>query len=456
MLIYSTRFKVKDTFTKEQFVKSLIKWCTEKDHPMHGLEKHKPDLTFSAADGNQTIEVIHADAVGIIAARQISVTSKGNWTVDAVLNYVNNTLSVYMDHSMSESAESFNIHRRPPWLINQIIDDGFAEDNLGFELRKRAVTLEEADKDKLTAAIGSSDTNALPFVYLSSASSINADSLARKLAGLAVVVSDPGDVLYSLDPACYPAPIYVLIPHKGAVPVAFGNYPFHRDIIHTVADYLNSRAYDKLETWEGVNGELLRLRSQETIENLRARSEDNEFSKSYLEELEAENEEYSKKYEKLAEEFQKLKLENERLHYRLESYSGAGHPIIVSGHENDLYPNEQREVIIDCLKDYLDKTVQSVSRRADILRSIIDANHVEGIPDKYRKIIKAAFDGYKKFDCAKIMDALRETGIIVVDHTGHYKVQYHGDPRYIYEASATASDHRAGKNAASIINNLMF
>ena len=74
---------------------------------MHGLEKHKSDLTFSAADGNQTIEVIHADAVGIIAARQISVTSKGNWTVDAVLNYVNNTLSVYMDHSMSESAESF-------------------------------------------------------------------------------------------------------------------------------------------------------------------------------------------------------------------------------------------------------------------------------------------------------------------------------------------------------------
>ena len=456
MLIYSTRFRVKDTFTREQFVNSLIKWCTEKDHPMQGLENHKTDLTFSATDGNQTIEVIHADMAGIIAARQMSVTSKGNWTVDAVLNYMNNTLSVYMDHSMSESSESFNIHRRVPWLINKIIEDGYADDNLGFPLNTSAVTLEETDKDKLTAAITSSDTYALPFVYLSAASRINADSLALKLAGLAVVINDPGNVLFSFDPTHYPAPIYVLIPHKGAAPVAFGDYPFHRDMIHTVADYLNSRAYDKLETWEGVNGEILRLRSQETIENLKARSDENEFSKSYLEELEAENVEYSKKYEKLAEEFQKLKLENERLHYRLESYSGTGNTIIVSGNENDLYPNEQREIIIDCLKDYLDKTVKCASRRADILRSIIDANHVEGIPDKYSKIIKTAFDGYTKFDCAKIMDALKETGIIVVDHTGHYKLQYHGDPRYIYEASATASDHRAGKNAASIIINLMF
>ena len=34
MLIYSTRIKVKNTFTKEQFVKSVIKWCMEKDYPM--------------------------------------------------------------------------------------------------------------------------------------------------------------------------------------------------------------------------------------------------------------------------------------------------------------------------------------------------------------------------------------------------------------------------------------
>ncbi|SFX39498.1 hypothetical protein [Ruminococcus sp. XPD3002] len=456
MLIYSTRFKVKDIFTKEQFVKSLIKWCTEKKQPLSGLENHKSDFSFSEIDGNQMIEVVDVETDSIIAARQISETLKGNWTVDAVLDYGKKTLSVYMDYTVNDSSETSNTHLRAPRLIRQIINDGFAENNLGFEMKTSAITLEDKDREKLISALNASDTYALPFVYLSSRSDVDADVLAQKLSGLAVVIEDTSDILNSVAPERFTAPIYVLLPHKGADPLAFGNYPLHREIIHTVANYLNRRVYDKLETWDGVNGKLLRIRSRETIEKLKEKSDNNDFNKIYLEELEAENEKYSQKYEKLAEELQKLKLENERLNYRLESYTGAGNSLIVSGTENDLYPNEQREIIIDCLKEYLDKNVQSASRRADIIKSIINANHVDGIPDQYKKIIKAAFDGYKKFECFEIMDALKKTGIVVVEHTGHYKIQYHKDPRYSFEASATASDHRAGKNAASIINNLMF
>ncbi len=456
MLIYSTRFKVKDKFTKEQFVRSIIKWLTEKPYPMKNLEPHISELTFSEIDDNQIIEVINIETISIIAARYVAETVKGNWNVDAILNYKKRILTVYMDHTVNGNTKDSKNYQHIPQLIKQIIDDRFAEDNLGFELKTSTVIIDETNKDILLSAINSNDETSLPVVYLSSKSKLDADSLAKKLGGLAVVVRDTSDNLYNSDPDSYTSPIYVFIPHKAVAPISFGNYPLHRDIIRVITDFLNSRSYDKLETWEGLNGELIRIKSQEILEKLKKESADNEFNKSYLTDLEAENREYIKKYEKMAEDLQKLKFENERLNYTISTYSGAGTPLLVSGKENDLYPKEQTEIIIEILKEYLNKSVDDKCRRADILKSIIEANPVDGIPEKYRRIIKEAFDGYTKFNCTKILNALKETGIEIVEHTGHYKIQYHNDARYLFEAAATPSDHRAGKNASSIINNLMF
>ena len=456
MLIYSTRIKVKNTFTKEQFVKSVIKWCMEKDYPMHIPESHLSELSFTQINENQMLDVINIENGNTIAARQTSETLKGNWTVDAVLNCDKQLLSVYMDYTVNDNTTFSHTHHRTTWLINQIINDGFAENNLGFELKTNAIILDNLNKDILLAAINSSSNYALPIVYLSARSKLNADSLALKLAGHAVVINDPLDLLFNSDPTRYNAPIYVFIPHKMMEPICFGDYPFHRDIIRVVADFLNSRNYDKLETWEGVNGEVLRQKSQIILDKIKKQNADSEFDKTYIAELEAENNDYAKNYENLVKELQKLKHENERLNFTLASCSGSGVPIITSGRECDLYPDEQKEILIEILKDYLNKNITDSCRRSDIIKSIISANPVQEIPEKNRKIIKDAFYGYTKFSCTKILDALKETGIVIAEHTGHYKLRYHNDPRYSFEAAATPSDNRAGKNAAAIINKLMF
>lgn len=456
MLRYSTRFKVKDLFTKEQFVKSVIKWCTEKKYPMENLESHFSELSFFEIYENQTLEVINCDTINIIAARHTAETSKGTWTVDAVLNYREKLITVCMDHTVNENTEDTNSHRRVPWLINHIITDGFAADNMGFELKNSALSFDASNASTLFSAIESDDPYSLPIVYLSSRSKLNADSIALKLSGLAVVIKDMSDVLRTTDSNRFCEPIYVFIPHKMIEPIPFDDYPLHRDIIRVIADYLNSRKYDKLETWNGLNSEVFRLNSQGIIKKLKEQCSDTEFNQSYLSNLELENEEYAKKYDKLAADFRKLQLENERLNYNLEVYSESGTSVIISGKEKDFYPNEQREIIMEILLEYLNKSVSEECRRADIIKSLIKANPIEGIPDKYKKLIKKAFDGYQNFSCTKIINALKETGIDVVNHTGHYKLQYHSDPRYTFEAAATPSDSRAGKNAASIINKLMF
>ncbi|MGN1422234.1 MAG: hypothetical protein ACI4XA_02570, partial [Oscillospiraceae bacterium] len=77
---------------------------------------------------------------------------------------------------------------------------------------------------------------------------------------------------------------------------------------------------------------------------------------------------------------------------------------------------------------------------------MIEANPAVGTTEKYRAIIRAALDGYKTFETAKVTKALKETGIEIIEHTGHYKIALGGDHRYVCEAAATCSDNRGGLN----------
>lgn len=453
MLIYATKFNVNKTFTKEQFVTSVINWCSTKTNPIKNLAAHASELNFCEIDDSQTIEVICIESFNLIASRVYSENSNGTWTVDAVLNYKDNTLAVYIDNTVGENTEIVANHRHVPQLISQIIDNDFAGTNLGFPISNSYITLDDSNKNTLLNAI-TSTSNELPVVYLSSRSKLKKELLASKLSGLAVVISDDNDVLFNNTD--YKAPIYLFIPHKSIEPVAFDEYPMHRDIQHKIVEYLNSRSYNKLDTWDGIISESLKNKTQELIESLKKHNADNNFNSELLMEFESENEKITQQNEQLIAEVTKLRYENERLNSLMEIKSDEGSPVLVKGTEKDFYPDEQKEILIDILSEYLKKNLSEDSRRADIIQDIIEANPVKGIPNKYKKLIKEAFDGYSKFNTSKILNALDETGIIIAEHTGHYKLQYHGDHRYSFEAAATASDHRAGKNAAAIINKLMF
>ena len=164
----------------------------------------------------------------------------------------------------------------------------------------------------------------------------------------------------------------------------------------------------------------------------------------------------SKRKNVLQKQCRQLKDANYKHLNIVHDHSNTGEVLLVKGSEEDFYPNEQAEIIIEILKEHLEKYVRKNSRRADILRSIIAANPVDGIPEKLKSTIKKAFEGYKQFNCVRISEALKLAGLEVTVHSGHYKVRHGKDTRYMAEVAATPSDRRAGKNAAAIINRLMF
>jgi hypothetical protein len=178
---------------------------------------------------------------------------------------------------------------------------------------------------------------------------------------------------------------------------------------------------------------------------------------SVLANLKKQNEEIMSAKNKLSEDLYLTQNENLRLKEKLDGMKKGDAPLLVRGGETDYYPDEQYEIVMDCLKDYAGKSVKANTRRHDILKSVIERNPVKGTPAEFKEAIKKGLKGYTKFDSRKIKDTMKKTNIQIVNHSGHYKIALNGDARYQVEAAATCSDGVCGgKNLSSEINEIMF
>lgn len=448
MLVYSTRFRVKPDFDEDKFFGSIIEWNSSGMYPVENIKGRT--YPFKAGDDSRSIEIICLEDERIIAARSHIENDGGVWNSELILNCRSNILSVYVRRKVTENTLNTEPRAFMVSFVKQIIKKGFVEKSMGFEITDKALC--DCDEELIKKLPLLADEYALPVVYLSSASEINYHKLAPKLTGLAVVVTDSNDLLKEQ----YPEPIYVFFPHKNKKPVSFGSFPFHRDIRYVVCDYLNSREYNKLETWDGVQNEIADRANIELLGKYKETVADNDTLMDMYRCLEEEMRANSEHRDSLSFENNCLIAENARLMQENERLRVNGTPLIMLGKEKDIYSGEQYEIIMEILAEYLAKLADKGSRRADILESVIEANPVKGIPKKKREIIKGVLDGYKAFETAEITRALKKTGIKIIEHTGHYKIALNGDHRYVCEAAATCSDRRGGQNLISEINRKMF
>lgn len=453
MLVYSTKFRVKPELDETVFLENIKEWNMNGDNPIENIENIT--YPFKAGGEDRNIEAVYLNDERIIAVRTHTVNKGGIWSSEIILDCCRNVLSVYVNRTVTEDTE--DTEARAFWVafIKQIAKKGLIEKSLGFDISDKALC--DCGEELIRSIPELSDEYALPIVYLSSASQIKDYKLAPKLTGLAIVVSDSKDLLKEE----YPEPIYVFFPHKNKKPIAFGAYPFHREIQYVIYDYLNSREYNKLETWVGVKNEIADKASRELLEKYKDAAADNDAVMEMCIDIEKKMNTAAAMRDDLSCENNRLIAENARMMQDIERLKikaeESGIPLIMQGKEKDLYENEQREIIMEILKEYAAKSAEKGSRRADILSSVIDKNPVEGKPEQYRNIVKAGLNGYKAFETADILKMLRETGIEITAHTGHYKIALKGDNRYVCEAAATCSDSgRGGKNLVSEINKKMF
>lgn len=308
------------------------------------------------------------------------------------------------------------------------------------------------------ALINGESINRLPVVYVS-ASRIGhrliPSRLARKLSGMAHVIVEPSREFSNKIRASvnsrnvYGGAVGIYWPGGSGVTLfrrdKLDAKEFENEIYEKVCSALLTLSPGKKCSWDEVG----HIKNRNAIRNLKRDGD----SATELVAL------YENELEEKEQTIRSLSHDIERLGAKIRSLESKnlvqGGLVLAKGDEDDFFDNEILSVVIDALKDHLEKSVHPNSRRAHILKSILDSNLVESDHDERIASVKAALRGYKDMN-KKIRSVFEELGFSLASDGKHWKIIYQEDDRYSYVLPKTGSDHRGGLNAGADITNIVY
>ena len=316
------------------------------------------------------------------------------------------------------------------------------------------------DVERAARLIEGADGCTIPVVYASAMRTgrpaIDADSLARRLAGLAHVVVEPS-VSFSYALAARTARTN---PYAGAVSV-------YRPGGAHLMRYL-PRDFSAPEQMENVIAECVRLTlttlrptapcswaalreslSATRLADLRVKgsTEINDWVTAFDEELAAKEARLQAAQAEIAD----LREEIGQLQASRRADTDR---VLVPGREPPAYPGELRDAVVQSL--LAGRAALTVDgRRRAIIDDLLAANPPSGLDEEIAAEIKGALATLRTFGKAE-RAALENLGFTVTTGGKHIKAVYRDDERCTFSIPQTTSDARAGRNTASDIVRKLF
>ena len=446
----------------------------------------------------------------IIAIRYEKVDDDGLvWDTDYVMNFNEMKMAIRLDRSFLEEAQTMYPTFHTPAFIALLIDGGYIQDDNGFAIGRRPVSITENNLDLIADVINEKERYNLPIVYISKTDDerdpVNAKEVAKRLKGVAhVLVQKDSWTTQSLRRKCngqneYNGAIGIYFPNKAAGHVKVLNHIYEGSgekiadkVIKQVIGYSNSQRIDPLYTWQGVNNALLRdkysSKEKELAESESARriiaiagrlkvldadmrikdadqrvaemqkeaEEANalaEEAERLVESVDGEIKEMRQEIQDLTRKNDALSAENAGLRSKLDAMNGV--PLLLLGSEEEFFPGEIKEFVLEAVDKELQKT-KAGTRRADTLGDVIRKNGgVTGLPEEKIQEVKNRLFTYTGMT-APLRSFLKDLGFKITEEGKHYKLTYYGDGRYWTTLDKTPSDKiRGGKNAASYIIDML-
>lgn len=139
----------------------------------------------------------------------------------------------------------------------------------------------------------------------------------------------------------------------------------------------------------------------------------------------------------------------------LESYKNKiGVPIIVEGKEKDLYKGEQKDFILQLIRNAMNDK-DKYTRSYEICKSLLSANNETGTRQYIKNESSKIFRNYSGFN-ATVISKLEDLGFRIISEKGHYKLILGNDDRHSVSISHSPSDIKSGLNIISDINKIFF
>ena len=504
MLLFSAVLPINDSLTKDEFIKLAIRW-----NQGGWLENRIPGIEWNGERnikyGNDKLwmQIEEYRNENIIAIRYEKTEDNGLvWDTDYVMNFNEMRMSIRLDRSFLEEALTMYSTFHTPAFIALLIDGGYVQDDNGLPIGRIPVQINTENLSTAVDIISGTKRYDLPVVYISKTydeeDPVNVKDVAKRLKGVAHVLvqeaSWSGETLRRL---CggkneYNGAIGIYYPNAAAGHERFLNHIYEgssakmaEKVIKRVIQYSNAQKIDPLYTWHGVMNSLLRdrysskreelaaseaarkvaetaARIQKLNADIRVRNAADqvqqmkveaeaarslaEESKAMVDSVDSEIKSMQQQIADLTRQNDALQAENQGLWTKLREMSGV--PVLYFGSEEDFFPGEIKEYVLESLADTLSNT-KPQTRQADVLGDIIRSNGgVTGILDEKRKKAKELLFNFTAMT-KPIRNGLKELGFIITEEGKHYKLVYYGDGRYWATMVKTPSDKaRGGKNSA--------
>lgn len=498
MLLFSTVLDIEKTLTKDLFIKLVLEWNQGSPHESNVIKgiNWNGERNIKYGDEKLWIDIEEYRNKNIIAVRYEKIEDDGAvWDTDYVMNFEDMKMSIRLDRSYLEEALIIDPKFSTPHFITLLIERGYVKKDGILEVLRKPLFIDNNNLQILSDIINGKATYRLPIVYISKTyydeNPVNVNLLAGKLKGVAhVLVQESNCTNNRLKIMCnenneYYGAIGIYFPRQAMGHRCYlyrrvtgiDNYLLEK-VIRVVIQDANSQMVEPLYTWQGVKNAILRDRlfcqKEERVqveeerrkalhELLKLKGNLNKMQQKAMEEAKSEADKILDDFEedmrKLQEQVEQLSRANDALtseNYGLRSKINSIDqvPVLFLGDEEEFYPGEIKEMILDSLDEIL-KSINSKTRRYDVIKDILKKNTYERIYVEREKTLKNLFKDYKNLSGVK-KQVLKEMGFEITDDGKHYRLTYYGDDRYKTTIAKTGSDWREGKNiAATILKNMM-
>lgn len=474
MLLYSTTLQIKDSLTKDKFIQLVIKWNQSSPYPENIIQGINWNGERSVIYRNNFLSLAIEEYrnENIIAVRYEKREKDGAiWDTDYIMNFNSMELTIQLDRAYTEDAQMGSLQFSTPYFLNLLIDGGYVKDDNGIPVRLDGLLISIDNLSLLTDVINGQESHKLPIVYVSKTvfnqNPLNVGLLCKKLKGAAhVLIQEDKHSNAMIRSACddkneYHGGVGIYLPNGKHKRFVYRDYIDSDNILinkvsRFVLQYINAQKKPILSTWAGVNIALLNdkyvSKKTESDERELARQKAEREMETYIGAFDDDNDKLRRQIEELTRENYSLQLENLGLREKLSNMEEV--PILFLGDEDEFYPGEIKEMILDAIAEKV-KNLSPKSRRCDVLNDVIKNNDYQCVSKEREQTVKALFNDYKTLTGAMRSD-LKQLGFEILEDGKHFKLIYFGDARYRTTIAKTGSDWREGKNiATSILKNMM-
>lgn len=475
MLLYSTTLQMKDSLTKDGFIQLVLEWNQTSSYAVNVIPNINWNGERNIRFGNDFLwlDIEEYRNENIIAIRyQKQVQDGAVWDTDYVMNYNTMEMTIQLNREYTEGALMEDLQFSTPHFVSMLIDGGYLRDDHGLPVLRTSIDISEKNVDLLADVINGKAHYRLPVVYISKTidnqNPVNISWLCSKLKGAAYVLLQVDKHSNGrIRSACRDHNEYA-----GGIGIYFPNgkhrrFLYRRNsqdgdgilldrVTRSVLQYMNAQKKPILSTWFGVQNALLRDRylsqKAERAEAERAKEAAQNEVEYYIDAFDEDIEKLRQQNEELSRANISLQMENQGLRAKMSDTEDV--PVLFFGTEGEFYQGEIKEIILDAIAEKRNNLIPR-TRRWDVLNDILLNNKHKNIRDQRESIVKEMFKDYKSLS-GVMKQKLSELGLEVTEEGKHYRLTYYGDERYKTTIAKTGSDHREGRNIASVILKTMM